>query len=127
MTKVRDPVSGLFICYVDLGDGTFAPKVVTENARARAATALGLLSNGAVSSSWIEVSGGGWQWSAWGTWGGAAAVLQWSPDEGATVIDLDVDVLTEDGAQIVAFGAGHIRVLITGGAGVSLTSDLRGL
>lgn len=90
-------------------------------------SAVTLLTAAAASSEWIEVSGGGWFWHARGTWGGATATLQWSPDDGTTVIDLDADALTDDGAQIVAFGAGHIRVLITGGAGVSLTSDLRGL
>lgn len=76
---------------------------------------------------WVAVTSGVWAWHVRGTWGGATATLQWSPDRGATVLSLEVDPMTQNGLQIVAIPTGSVRVLITNGAGVSLVSDLRGV
>jgi len=86
-----------------------------------------LLVDAAASGSWFNVSGGYYAWSVWGTWGGATAQLQWSPDDGVTAVSLEGLLVTADAAWLeIPIPHGAVRVLISGGSGVSLDSRLDG-
>lgn len=71
-------------------------------------------------------------WSAWnaasavfsvvGTWGGATAKLQWTPDDGTSVFDVAGASFSADSVvDGIAIGEGYIRVHVSGATG---TTDL---
>lgn len=64
----------------------------------------------------------------WGTWDGATAKLQVTPDKGTTWIDVDGTSLTANGGVRVELPPLAVRVAISGaGASASLSATLRGL
>lgn len=77
----------------------------------------------------VAVVAGTYNWPVYGTWNGATAQLQFSPNSGTTWISIDGAALTADGGFAgISFGAGQARVLITGAGGsTSLTSKLLGV
>lgn len=80
-------------------------------------------------SAWVKVQGAGYyNWMMWGTWDGAAAQLQWSPDGGTTGINLDGVTLTADGGWTdIPLAQGHVRIVITGAGTTSLSSSIYGI
>lgn len=92
-----------------------------------AASAITLLpAASSATGSAVAVTSGHYNWVAYGTWSGATAQLQWSPDAGTTWINFDDVLLTADGGwSDIPIATGHCRVLITGTP--SLTSKLYGV
>lgn len=84
-----------------------------------------LLTDADTTSDAAEWAGGDCQFTAWGTWDGATAQLQWSPDDGSTWIDVDGAGLTENGGVIVSLPAGSVRAAISDAGTTSLNADLR--
>lgn len=86
-----------------------------------------LLTAAAATGDGEPVSAGYWNWSVWGTFGGATAQLQWSPDSAAW-IDVDGATATANGGvSDIPIAAGALRVTITGGSSISLTSRVDGI
>jgi hypothetical protein len=87
-----------------------------------------LLTASSVTGTPVIIVAGNYTWSAWGTWDGATAQLQLSPDAGTTWIDItDVDLSANGGAFNIPLPAGRVRVVITGAGGAtSITSALQG-
>ncbi|MDQ0472954.1 hypothetical protein [Labrys wisconsinensis] len=56
-----------------------------------------LLNAAAATGGWSAVQGCRYSWRVYGTWAGATAQLQVSPDGGTTAINVDDAVLTADG------------------------------
>lgn len=85
-----------------------------------------LLTAAAATGSTTAVSSGRYNWYVYGTWNGATAQLQWSPNSGSTWINVDGAALTADGGWTdIPVSAGSMRVLITGAGGsTSLSSTL---
>ncbi len=78
----------------------------------------------------IGWAGGPGVFSAWGTWGGATAKLQWSPD-GSTWLDVDRSgdtfcTLTANGGGGFTLPPCTVRANITGGTAASLSADVSG-
>lgn len=87
-----------------------------------------LLTAAGVTGASVAVVSSLYNWFVWGTFGGATAQLQWSPDGGATWISIDTVVLTGNGGfNNVPILSGYVRVLITGGSSISLSSRLGGV
>ncbi len=85
-----------------------------------------LLTAASATGAGVYWSGGAALWSVYGTWGGATAQMQYSPDQGTTWIDVDGATLTGNGGYIgIPLPEDQIRVAITGGSGVSLSSKLK--
>lgn len=75
----------------------------------------------------VAITAGKYNWSAYGTWNGAVAQLQWSPDSGTTWIDVDGATASANGGWTgVPMGAGHARVSFSGSP-TSITSKLSGV
>jgi hypothetical protein len=72
---------------------------------------------------------GNYTWKVWGTWDGATATLQTSPDGGTTWIDQDDCVETANGGRRdLNLDADQYRVAISGAGGsTSLSSKLGGV
>lgn len=87
-----------------------------------------LMSANSSTQAGVVVPHGKYNWLIWGTWNGATAQLQFSPDS-TTWISFDGFSLTVDGGfNGILFGTGQARVLITGAGGsTSLTSKLLGV
>ena len=87
-----------------------------------------LLTASLVTGAAVVIVAGNYTWSAWGTWDGATAQLQFSPDAGTTWIDItDVDLTANGGVFNIPLPAGQVRVVITGAGGsTSLSSVLQG-
>lgn len=92
-----------------------------------------LLSAAAETGAAVAVVANTYNWWVYGTWDGATAQLQESPDGGSTWANRDGIVLTETGTEPgwwsgLQINAGHVRVVITNAGGsTSLSSDLRGV
>jgi hypothetical protein len=88
-----------------------------------------LLSASSVSGGAAAIAGGRYFWAVYGTWDGATAQLQWSPNSGTTWVDLDgASVTANGGFTDIALAAGHVRVSISGAGGsTSLSSKLSGV
>lgn len=88
-----------------------------------------LLDNASTTGSGVRVSGGNYDWLAWGTWDGATAQLQFSPDYGTTWIDFAGVLLTANGGWSgIPIPAGFARVSISGAGGsTSIDSKLGGV
>lgn len=85
-----------------------------------------LLTLAAVTGAAQDWPGGQGLWSVWGTWGGATAQLQYSPDSGTTWIDIDGVLLADNGGFILALPSDKLRVNIaTPGGSTSLSSKMR--
>jgi hypothetical protein len=93
------------------------------------ATDYSLLSAAAATGSAVAVNRGYYSWSAWGTWDGATAQLQWSPDSGTTWFSVVGASLTANGTFTdIPLGYGSARVAISSAGGTtSLTSIFRGI
>lgn len=90
-------------------------------------TDVALLSNASATGSAVAVSAGRYNWYAYGTWNGATAQLQWSPDAGTTWINVDGATLTANGGwSNITIAAGQARVSFTGSP-TSITSKLGGV
>ena len=103
--------------------------IVKDKARADALT-IGsfepdLLFEAAVTGSGVHYTGGTFEWLIWGTWDGATAQLQQSPDLKVTWIDFEDASATSNGRITgIPISASHIRVKITGaGAATKLYSS----
>lgn len=85
------------------------------------------LTNADTTGAAITIAAGEYFWSAWGTWDGATAQLQFSPDQGTTWIDVDGAALTANGGfSHVGLGSGQARVAISGaGASTEISSSLQ--
>lgn len=90
---------------------------------------LELLSAADTTGSGLGVRSGTYNWFAYGTWDGASAQLQWSPNSGTTWIDIDGAVLTANGGWAgIQVAGGQVRAAVSSaGASTSLTSSLRGI
>lgn len=98
---------------------------VSSDAAAKAD--LTLLSAASATGSAVAVTAGAYNWYAYGTWNGATAQLQWSPDAGTTWINVDGATLTANGGwSNVSLAAGHARVSFTGSP-TSISSKLGGV
>lgn len=76
-----------------------------------------LFSNGGDDAVWLV---------AYGTWGGATAKLQWSPDLGTTWIDVTDASFTANGLVRLFLCAGYVRGVVSGGGGTeSITMQVR--
>lgn len=74
-----------------------------------------LLTAAAATGSTTAVSSGRYNWYAYGTWNGATAQLQWSPDSGVTWINIDGASLTADGGYSdIPISSGSARVSLSG-------------
>lgn len=74
----------------------------------------------------VRIENGTYQWSAYGTWNGSTARLQWSPDN-STWIDVDGASKSADGGVTgIPLASGWARVAMTGTA-TSLASKLGGI
>jgi hypothetical protein len=74
----------------------------------------------------VSVQDGYYSWTVYGTWGGASAQLEWSPDNGTNWIALDGISATANGGFIeIPISEGKVRTTITGGSGVSLKANLQ--
>jgi hypothetical protein len=89
----------------------------------------GLMSADDETSAAVYVFGGRYNWTVWGTWDGASAQLQWSPNVGTTWIDVDGAALTANGGwSDIPIAEGSVRVTISSAGGTtSLTSKLGGV
>lgn len=86
-----------------------------------------LLSAGSATTAGTAVQRGRYQLTAYGTWDGATATLQWSYDN-ATWINVDtLASFTANGAVGVFLGDGYVRVNISGAGTTSLTVVLSSL
>lgn len=84
-----------------------------------------LLSAAAATGSAIQISDGVFQWTTYGTWDGATATLQWSPNATTTWIDVDGSLTANGAFTEIYLSAGHVRTAISGAGGTtSLTSKL---
>lgn len=82
-----------------------------------------LLSAASTTGSAVRVNNGHYNFIAWGTWDGASAQLQFSPNDGTTWIDIDGAVLTANGGwSDIPMGKGHVRVAISGAGGSTSVS-----
>jgi hypothetical protein len=73
-------------------------------------------------------AGGRAAWLVWGTWDGATAKLQMTPDQGTTWIDVDGATATVDGGGPFDLPPLKHRVVISGaGVSTSLSSALFGM
>lgn len=89
-----------------------------------------LLAAAAATGAWRAISEGGvYNFVAWGTWNGATAQLQWSPDGGTTAIDIDAASLTANGGWSgIPLARGHARCAISGAGGsTSISARLDGV
>lgn len=87
-----------------------------------------LLTAASATGAGVSVMNGRYSWFVWGTWGGATAQLQWSPDGGTTWIDIDGASLTANGGFLnIPISSGKVRVTITGGTSPSLSSKFGGI
>lgn len=87
------------------------------SASANATGATTLFTNGGDDAVWL---------TAYGTWDGATAKLQWSPDVGTTWIDIEDASFTANGLARLFMCAGHIRGVVSGGGGSeSITMQVR--
>lgn len=69
--------------------------------------------------------GGDAQWTVWGTWNGATAQLQYSPDSGTTWIDLDGATMTANGGFTgINIGVGKVRTTVSGAGGSTSLSSI---
>lgn len=85
-----------------------------------------LLSAAAATGAWIDWPGSWGMWVVQGTFGGSSAKLQMSIDGGTTPIDVQGAILTTNGAFPIRIPAlWKLRVVITGGAGITLTSKMK--
>lgn len=85
-----------------------------------------LLAAATGTGSWVPVSQGRYNWEANGTWNGATAQLQYSPDGGTTAINFDNCTLTANGGVCdIPIYEGHVRVSASG-TFTSMTSKLKG-
>lgn len=87
------------------------------------------LLNAAAATGSSDLWPGGWgAFIVWGTWNGATAKLQFSPDQGTTWIDVDGASLTVDGGGPFNLPPLKHRVAISGAGGsTSLSAALIGL
>lgn len=125
MADILTPVGGNLAIrrYRDMGDGTFAEVIYS------APPDLDLLTNASATGDAVTVLPAGYyNWSIWGTWDGASASLQWSPD-GITYINIDGVTASDDGGYLgIPISSGLVRVEIsTPGAMTSLNSGLGGV
>lgn len=89
---------------------------------------VALLSAASATGSGVVVTGGYYSWMIWGTWGGTTAQLQWSPDGGTTWIDIEeATASVNGGVSNIPIASGKVRVLLTGGSSISLSSKLGGI
>lgn len=93
-----------------------------------AATPYTLLTNAAATGTGVTIVRGTYTWSVYGTWNGATAQLQRSPDGGTTWVDVDGAAFSANGGALnMALPAGKVRVAISGAGGsTSLSSTLEG-
>lgn len=84
-----------------------------------------LLSGATSSGTGVRLDGFGyWNFTTYGTWNGASAQLQWSPNDGTTFVNVDGAVLSADGIwSDVPIDAGVVKVVVTGTA-TSISSKL---
>jgi hypothetical protein len=85
-----------------------------------------LLSAAAATGSAVRTSGGRKAYFIYGTWDGATATLQWSPNGGTTWFSVAGSALTANGTFTdLPLSDGHCRVLISGAGGTtSLSSEI---
>lgn len=86
-----------------------------------------LLTNASVTGAGVAWGGGAALWMIYGTFGGSTATLQLSPDAGTTWIDTNASATAAGGLRVHIPASTLVRVVITGGTGVSLTSKLAGV
>lgn len=85
-----------------------------------------LLTDTDASGDAVDWPGGYGMWVVYGTWDGASAQLQLSPDNGTTWVDIDGALLTENGGwNGIVLPVGKIRVEITGAGTTSLSSNIK--
>lgn len=84
---------------------------------------LSLMTAEAATSTAVLWAGGTALWSIWGTWAGATATLQYSPDDGTTWLDM-ATATANGGVNNIPLPNGKVRVAISGGP-PSLTSVLQ--
>lgn len=85
-----------------------------------------LLSAASATGSFLDWPGSWGMWAVYGTFGGSSAKLQMSPDGGTTAMDVEGAVRTTNGAYAIRIPAlWKLRVVITGGAGITLTSKMK--
>ena len=77
-----------------------------------------LLSGATSSGTGVRLDGYGYfNWTVYGTFNGASAQLQWSPDAGVTYINIDGAALTANGIHSdIPIDSGLIKVTVTGTA-----------
>ena len=86
-----------------------------------------LLNAGLATTSATAIKRGSYQVSAYGTWGGATATLQWSYD-GTTWLSIDsLTAFTANGTVGVLLGDGFVRVSVANAGTTSLTVVLTAL
>lgn len=71
--------------------------------------------------------GGPAVWFVYGTFGGATATLQLSPDNGTTWLDTNAVATSPGGQQIPIPSTALVRLAISGGVGTSISSKLSGV
>lgn len=88
-----------------------------------------LLTNAAATGNAVATVAGRYNWVIYGTWGGATAQLQFSPNAGATWINVDDAAQSADGGfSDIPLSQGSHRVVLTGASGsTSLSSTLFGV
>lgn len=90
-------------------------------------TNIVLLNAGLATTSATSIKRGSYQFSVYGTWGGATASLQWSHD-GSTWFTVDaLTTFTANNAAGVILGDGFVRVSISNAGTTSLTAVLSSL
>ncbi len=117
---------------VDMGDGTHAEVVSVAGGAKQAYT---LLSGASATGPAVSgIQGGDYIWRVSGTFGGTTATLQQLDLDDTTWVNVrnaaDTADVTATAAKSLGIGVGQgatMRVLITGGTGVSLNSALQGL
>ena len=72
----------------------------------------------------LGMSGEHWL-TAFGTFGGGTAKMQWSPDAGTTWIDIEDASFTANGVLKLSLANGAIRGVVSGGSGSSITMQVR--
>ena len=87
-----------------------------------------LLTAASATGAGVAVKPGTYGWVVWGTWDGATASLEFSPNGGTTWIDIEAatDQTANGGVFDLPLPGGHVRVAITGAGTTSLNSVLLG-
>lgn len=86
-----------------------------------------LLASSSATGSAVPITAGKYNWAVYGTWNGASAQLQWSPNGGTTWIDIDGATASSDGGWTgIPLGNGVVRVSFNG-TPTSISSKLSGV